>query len=116
MYASVAAATDALTTALRGVDGVRFYRQLGGAVDPPAVVLPIPRLVMGRMDPEPVEATYQVGLVADNSEWALETFIQPIVAALEGVTDAVVGPIDPGTYPGGSVQLPAYLITVEVAL
>jgi hypothetical protein len=119
MYPSVTAASEALAAALRSVPGTRYYRQLGGPIDPPALVLPLARLVLGRMGPEPTEATYVVGLVVDNTERAieqLEELIVPVYAALDGVTDAAVGPADQGTYPAGGVQLPAYLITVEVAL
>jgi hypothetical protein len=119
MYASVAAASEALAAALRSVPGTRYYRQLGGPIDPPAVVLPLPRLVLNGYYPEPTEATYVVGLVVDNTERAieqLEELIVPVLSALEGVTDAAVGPADQGTYPAGGVSLPAYLITVEVAL
>jgi hypothetical protein len=63
MYASVAAATETIGQALAGVVGVRYYRQLGGALDPPATVLPRPDcrgVVTAR---NPTEAVFTVGLI-----------------------------------------------------
>jgi len=119
MYASVTAATDAIAAALTGVTGVRYYRQLGGSVDPPATVLPPPRLAWGRMGPEPTEATFTVGVIVDRDGREverLEAVLQPVVDALESVPDAVVTAADLGSYPAGGVELPAWLITLEVAL
>jgi hypothetical protein len=119
MYASVSAATEAIGGALAAVTGVRYSRQLGGAVDPPATVLPPPRLVWGRMGSEPTEATFTVGLIVDRTDRVieqLEALLQPVVTALENVDDVVVTSADLGSYPAGGVDLPAYLITVEVAL
>ena len=119
MYASVTAATDALGAALSSVTGVRYYRQLGGSVDPPATVLPPPRLAWGRMGSEPTEATWTVGLIVDRTGREveqLEALLQPVVEALEDLDDVVVTAADLGSYPAGGVELPAYLITVEVAL
>ena len=119
MYESVSAATDAIGAALSSVTGVRFYRQLGGSVDPPATVLPPPRVVWGRLGSEPTEATFTVGLIVDRTDRVveqLEALLQPVVSALEDVGDVVVTSADLGSYPAGGVELPAYLITVEVAL
>ena len=118
MYESVTAATEAIGAALSGVTGVRFYRQLGGSVDPPATVLPPPRLRWEAFSPEPTEATFTVGLVVDRTGREveqLEALLQPVVSALES-PDAVVTAADLGSYPAGGVELPAYLITLEVAL
>jgi hypothetical protein len=119
MYASVSAAVAAIAEALSSVTGVRYYRQLGGSVDPPAAVLPPPRLSWGGMDPEPTDATFTVGLIVDRTGREveqLEALLQPVVDALESVTDVVVTSADLGSYPAGGVELPAYLITLEVAL
>jgi hypothetical protein len=119
MYQSVTAATDAIGAALSGVTGVRYYRQLGGSLDPPATVLPPPRLAWNLMGPEPTEATFTVGLVVDRTGREveqLEALLEPVVAALHALTDVAIGPADLGSYPAGGVELPAYLITLEVAL
>lgn len=119
MYESVAAATDAISAALSGVTGVRYYRQLGGSVDPPATVLPPPRLTWGLDQDEPTEATFTVGLVVDRTGREVEqldALLQPVVSAVRSLTDVVVMSADLGSYPAGGVELPAYLITVEVAL
>jgi hypothetical protein len=119
MYESVAAATEAIGVALAGVVGVRYYRQLGGSVDPPATVLPPPRLVWGRMGSAPTDATFTVGLIVDRDGREverLEALLQPVVDALEDLDDVVVTSADLGSYPAGGVELPAWLITLEVAL
>lgn len=119
MYASVTEATDAIGAALSSVTGVRYYRQLGGSLDPPATVLPPPRLSWGGMGSEPTEATWTVGLIVDRTgreAEQLEALLQPVVDALENLHDVVVTTADLGSYPAGGVELPAYLITIEVAL
>lgn len=119
MYASVSAATDAIGTALSSVTGVRYYRQLGGALDPPATVLPPPRLAWGGMDSAPTEATFVVGLIVDRTGREveqLEALLQPVADALEALPNVVVRTADLGSYPAGGVDLPAYLINVEVGL
>lgn len=119
MYASVTAATDAIAAALSGVTGVRYHRQLGGLVDPPATVLPVPRLTWNGPGSEPTEATWTVGLIVDRDgreAERLESLLPLVVAALEDLDDVVVISADPGSYPAGGAELPAYLITVEVAL
>lgn len=119
MYESVSAATDAISAALSGVTGVRYYRQLGGSVDPPATVLPPPRLTWGGMGSAPTEATFTVGLIVDRTGREveqLEALLPPVVDALESVTDVAVTAADLGSYPAGGIDLPAYLITLEVAL
>jgi hypothetical protein len=119
MYASVSAATEAIGGALSAVTGVRYYRQLGGSLDPPATVLPPPRLAWGGYRSEPTEATFTVGLIVDRTGREveqLETLLQPVVDALDDLDDVVVTSADLGSYPAGGVELPAYLITLEVAL
>lgn len=119
MYESVTAVTDAIGAALSGVTGVRFYRQLGGSVDPPATVVPPPHLKWNGMQHEPTEATFTVGLIVDRTGREveqLEALLQPVVTALDVLQDVVVTAADLGSYPAGGVELPAYLITLEVAL
>jgi hypothetical protein len=119
MYESLAAVTDAIGDSLSAVTGVRYYRQLGGSVDPPATVLPPPRLIWAARGHEPTDATWTVGLIVDRTNRVveqLEALLQPVVNALEAVPNAVVKSADLGSYPAGGVDLPAYLITVEVGL
>jgi hypothetical protein len=119
MYASVAAAAETIGQALAGVVGVRYYRQLGGALDPPATVLPPPRLSWGGYGSDPTEAVFTVGLIVDRTDRVvdqLETLLPLVTAALDALTDVAVTSADLGSYPAGGVELPAYLITLEVAL
>jgi hypothetical protein len=121
MFASIAAAADAISEALAAVDGVRHYPGLlgGGAIQPPATVLPLPELTWNGPSAEPTDATWVVALVVarDGREvTALWSLLPRVAEALEDVTDVVVTSARFGTYPAGGADLPAYLISVEVAL
>jgi hypothetical protein len=119
MYPALADAADRISAALTAVPGVRYYRQLGGAIDPPATVLPPPRLAWNGPTSEPTDATWTVGLIVDRTDRTveqLESLLQPVVEALDGLDDVVVTTAEMGSYPAGGVELPAYLITLEVAL
>ncbi|MGE3453396.1 MAG: hypothetical protein AB7I06_18505 [Burkholderiales bacterium] len=115
----VAAMAAALSGALRLVDGVRHQEFLGDDVDPPATVLLPPTLTWEAYVPEPTAAVWQVALVvpADERALALLWALRPrVTAALDDVMDVAVIRAEPGTFPVGSVELPAYLITLECGL
>jgi hypothetical protein len=118
----VSAASDAagrISTALSVLTGIRHHRQMYGLVDPPATVLPPPTLRRGAMTAEPTEASWVVALVVDRGERSqeqLEELESRVADALYGVEDVVVGDSRPGTYPSGGVDLPAYLIDIDVSL
>lgn len=115
----VQAMAAALSGALRLVDGVRHQQFLGDDVDPPATVLLPPSLTWDTYVPQPTSSEWQVALVVPADERALTrlwALLPRVTAALDGVRDVVVLRAEPGTFPVGSVELPAYLITVETAL
>lgn len=119
MAGKVRAAAEALEAALREVADVRVFRDAGANVDPPAVILGAPALTWEGVCLEPTEARFMVHVVVKANERALETLWEliPLVSeALDGVSDASVRRADPGTYPSGGSELPAYAIQVDVAL
>lgn len=113
-------AIEALYDALSGVDGLRVARGIGLRLDPPAALVGPPQLELNAIGPDPTDATFTVPVVVANTERALADLLYwaPIViAALDQVRNVVVRRADPGSWPAGSgSDLPAYLITVEVAL
>ncbi|MEC3975090.1 hypothetical protein [Amycolatopsis sp. H20-H5] len=115
----MSAVTDAaatLSAALASVEGVRVY-ELGASVDPPGVVVGVPRLVWGAYSPEITSASFPVYLVVsmdDKSVRQLLTLAPLVAAAIEVATGATVDAADPGIYPVG--DLPAYLFTAEFPL
>ncbi len=127
-YVSVVAAHDALEAALRAASAAlpadeRFtvLTELAGQPDPPAAILAPPALRWdGPTGYGPREAswiTYLVVPVGDRFVAELYRLLPTVVNALEGpATDAVVSSAEPGVYRAGSTELPAYLITAEVAL
>lgn len=116
----VEAAIARLYEALAAVDGLRVFRGIGMRLDPPAAVVGPPRLELNSIGANPTEATFVVPVVVAQTERALEDLMSwtpRIIEALDDVDDAVVRRADPGPWPSGAgTDLPAYLITVEVAL
>lgn len=122
----VAAAAASIRAALRTVPDVRHYAQLSGPVDPPATILPPPALRFGGRSSSPTEASWVVALVVgrhDRSVEQLWELLPRVVDVLDGLRDDHVDVVvsqdsgaQPGTYPTGSGELPAYLITLEVSL
>jgi hypothetical protein len=117
---AVEAVIDALYGALAAVDGLRVARGVGLRLDPPAALVGPPQLELNGIASEPTEATFIVPVVVADGEHTLADLMAwtpLVIAAIDAVDDAVVRRADPGSWPAGSgSDLPAYLITVEVAL
>ncbi|WP_181778929.1 hypothetical protein [Pseudonocardia pini] len=117
---AVGEAWAALNAALKAVDGVRVYEDLGTTFDPPALVVMPPELSWDGYLSAPTEATFTVVLAVRADERAMQRLwdLAPAVAvAIDQVQDAVVKRAIPGTTPSGSGSpLPAYLFEVECAL
>lgn len=115
----VSAAADRLSTALKTVEGVRLY-DLGANLDPPALVLGMPRLTFGAYCPGQITgATFPVFLVVamdDRAQLRLWELAEPVAAAIESVVDAAISGSDPGLYLAGQSELPSYTFTVEMSL
>lgn len=116
---SIQQARAALSEALDGIDGLRVHRELGDVVDPPAVMVSLPRVEFRGPPGEPTHATFTIPLFAartgDVSD-ELAGWLPVVASCLENIGVPVTAAV-PGTWPaGGSVELPAYLIEVEVAL
>ena len=113
-------ATDLLRDALVAVVGVRHYRQMSGPVDPPAAVVAPPALQWNALGPDPTEATFRVALVVARDDRTVDQLIALyplVVEALDGLDSRVqVRSAEPGAYPAGGVELPAYLFDVDVSL
>lgn len=118
---AVDAAAQRLTEALQGVEGVRLY-DLGDAnVDPPALVLGMPRLTFDTYTPGQITgATFPVFLVVAMDERAqprLWELAEPVAEAIESVVDAAIsGAAEPSLYLAGQTELPSYTFTVEMSL
>lgn len=121
---TVGDAAFALSAALRTVDGIRAYPDPdnpGAAVNPDlaaAIVAP-PSLQWEAMCIGPTTATFTVYLVVpldDRSEENLYDLIGPVSEALDSVRDASVIRADPGVFSGGTQELPALELQVEVSL
>jgi hypothetical protein len=117
---SIQKARAALADVLSEIKGLRVYRQLGEVVDPPAVMVSLPRIEYDGRPGEATSATFTIPLFAamegDTSDQLAHW--EPIVTkVLDGLNDQVtVTASAPGTWPAGGTDLPAYLIEVEVAL
>jgi hypothetical protein len=105
---------------MKSVEGLRAYPgPTGGDVDPPCVVLAPPSLRWELMESEPSSARFLVHLVAAFDDRALPRLLEllpSVTAQVDAHPIAVVLRADPGTYPAGRTELPAYEIEIEVAL
>jgi hypothetical protein len=118
----MSAITDAaedLLAAMEAVEGVRLYRDPGATVDPPGIVLGPPTMRWESSCLAPSSARFIVYVTERADERALERLwdLVPTVAeALDQLSKAAVLQAAPGTFTSGGVDLPAYLIEVEVSL
>lgn len=111
-------AAEMVGSALDGVEDVRYYRDLGANVDPPATLLGPPQLKWEAYCSDPTSAQFMVYLVVPAKDRAIEQLwdLVPKVAEALDESDAVVRRADPGTFNAGGSDLPSYELTVEVAV
>ena len=115
---AIADAAVMLETALKGMDGVRAYRDPGANLQCPAAVLGPPALTWETGCVGPTSARFLVYAVVDADERAVEKLwdlVDQVANAIDA-TDAVVVHADPAVYTSGTRQLPCYEITTEVGL
>ena len=109
---------DDLTTALKAVDGVRYY-DYGDNIDPPAVLVSPPTIDWEGYAPQPTTATIQVFLVVGQNDRALPQLLKylPLVSdAVDSVENAVCSTATPTIFQVGSTDLPCYAISVDISL
>jgi hypothetical protein len=117
---AVSDAAERLAEGLKTVEGVRLH-ELGGNIDPPALVLGMPRLGFDTYSPGQITAvTFPVFLIVamdDRAQLRLWELAEPVAEAIESVVDAVVsGTAEPSLYLAGTTELPSYTFTVEMSL
>lgn len=109
---------EQVLAAVRTIDGLRVHDDPGEVVDPPAAVLLPPAFTWDGYLSDPTGATVTLALVAPSNDRALRTllgYLPAVVAAVDGVPDAVVRSAAPGVLADGpGTDLPAYLIEIEV--
>lgn len=111
----------ALLAALGTVDGCSSG-QMGQSIDPPGLLLSLPQLRFEGYCADPLapsSGTFIVWVIAPSDEWAmgrLQDLVIRAATAVEAVPDAGVERADPASFPAGTVDLPAYMLTVPVTL
>jgi hypothetical protein len=117
---SVQQARAELAECLDELPGLNVTRQLGQTMELPAVVVSLPRLAFEGQNPgEPTQGTFLLALMAPRDEDVAESlteWVTKVTEQIDRLDSAVVRNADPGTWPSGGTDLPAYLIEVEVAL
>lgn len=124
-YSDVRAAHDALVASLEDCaaglgDNDRFavIADLGEITSPPAVALSPPSL-REFTGFGPRVATWTVAMVVASGDRVVDDLyrlLPLVVEALDGTADAIVTRADAGVYRPGATELPAYFVSVEVAL
>lgn len=110
-----------IASELRKVEGLRVETELGASLDPPACGFGPAQFQWVLPSDEPSECTLVVGLVVSTTKGPrvytdMLEWLPKVAAAIESLPNAVVRRANPGTWPSGGVDLPAYLFEVEVAL
>lgn len=120
---AVKTAAEALLAALGTVPGLRVHRDLGARVDPPAALLGAPALACESYCSGYTAARFLVYVVVAADDRAVERLwdLVPLVkdAIEDQVPDATAGEgysTQPGSWPVGATDLPAYTIQVDVPL
>ncbi|MDN5929485.1 MAG: hypothetical protein L0I24_00200 [Pseudonocardia sp.] len=116
---TISVVSEALAAALRTVPGVRVWTDLHSPIDPPGVVLGPPALTWSSYTADPTTGRFLAYVVVPADGRALTALwdLVPLVAAaVDTVQDAVVLRADPANFSGGSADLPAYMIEIEVSL
>lgn len=108
-----------IAAAAAGVGGIRV-QALGASPEPPSVIVGVPPLQPWPTSCSgPGEAAFPVYVVVAFDDQALELLYElvPLVwQAIEDGTPAVVTAANPGTYNGGTGDLPCYELTVDYPL
>ena len=111
-----------LAAALRTVEGLGVETELGATLYPPAAGFGPARFVWNLGTSEPTDATLVIALVVSDNKGPrvyddMIEWLPRVAAAIEdNCPDAVIRRANPGTWPSGGIDLPAYLFEVEVAL
>lgn len=117
---TVKEAAEALQAALKTVPGTRVYTDPSAMVDPPGLVIGPPRLQWQTMCTGPTEAVFTVYVVTALNDRTLERLWELVPQVADAVDnnmyDAVVLRADPGVFPAGGPDLPAYEMTIEISL
>jgi hypothetical protein len=107
----------AILDSVRDVVGLRIDKSGLGLVDPPAFTLGPPSFTWDDYSDTPTSTTYDGILYVPADDRAVARLIEwlPLVyAQVEAVEDVVVRAAAPQTFRVGSVDLPAYRLTIEV--
>lgn len=117
----IKAAADALDTALGTVEGLRVYTDPSANIDPPGVVIGPPDLYWDYLDTQPSRALFRLYVVSRADDRMLERlwgFLPDVVEAVASYDRAAVqsGPANAGVFSSGGTDLPAYIVSVDVAL
>ena len=117
---NLTATRTGIADALSTITGLAVTRSVGAVLDPPCVVVGAMRLEWKVSGYEPTEGVIVVGLAVahrDDAQEELDEWLIKVVTAIEDHTsNATVKSATENTVPAGGVDLPAYLIEVEVAL
>lgn len=107
----------ALVEALKGVPDIRVSTIPGDDVDPPAVALGPPTWTYEAYTPDPTGTSLTAAVVVTKDTRAMErlaALVPLVVAAVHAHSDYAVIRAEPGSWPVGASELPAYLLTIEV--
>ena len=112
----------AIADALGTIEGLAVYTEADKVLSPPCLAIGLPNVEWNGNTTDPTDAVFTVGLIAsaqrlESLHNTLMEYLPDVSEALERISpNAEIRRASPGTWPNSGVDLPAYLIEIEVAL
>lgn len=110
---------DLIRAAVRSVEGVRVYDDPAATVTTPAAIVGAPQLRFEGISSQPTRATFPVAVMVDNNKASVNKLLKLVPQVVEAIRDQVIDAeileeITPAVIQIGNVDLPGYMIFVEV--
>ena len=110
---------ELIRAAVKSVEGMRVYDDPAATVTTPAAIVGAPQLTLEGISSLPTRATFPVAVMVDNNKSSVNKLLKLVPEVIEAIRDQVpdaeiLETITPAVIQIGNVDLPGYMIFVEV--